>query len=174
MNGEITEVKWQDKWVKLGRGALRESCVWASNGKKMEGEDRIKDCILHLFQFHWLSFLMLLCWIDYHNTTLYIHWNIPRGWDVSLFLYNTHGGNRTFICSLNWAIATVTSIHMLIGHYNTQVAQLSASHKQTHTLTHKYTFALPGTQISFTNSLSVLQPLLCLTPSEFFPNPFTI
>lgn len=56
----------------------------------------------------------------------------------------------------------MTSVHMLIGHYNTQVP--GASHK--HTLT--YTFALPGTDIYHLLIHSALQQYLCLTPSEFF------
>lgn len=61
---------------------------------------------------------------DYYNAKLYFFQNIPQKICSKLFVIHTPRTETSF----NWAICRVTSIHMLIGHYNTQVAQLSASH----------------------------------------------
>lgn len=61
---------------------------------------------------------------DYYNEKLYFFQNIPQKICSKLFVIHTPRTETSF----NWAICRVTSIHMLIGHYNTQVAQLSASH----------------------------------------------
>lgn len=56
------------------------------------------------------------------------NWMLTENPEGPVCLY---GGNRSFIYSLYRPIATMTSVHVLIGHYDTGVVQLSASHKRT-------------------------------------------